>query len=173
MAQRMWEGREALAARSADVPQAATQRLIRALEPAAAVVLVSDMIFADPGDAVAGFVRAAQRSRREFLVVELDSFAAEVAQADLGRPVLRAAFEGHPAAGTAGRIGQGDLDQARAAIDALRADRRHQWQGGGMYWPEASALPVPVTRTGLQRFFALGFPRHPVVRALVARGGVT
>ena len=170
MAARLWDGRQSMQDEGA--PLAATQRLIRALEPAAAVVLISDMIFADPSDGVARLARAAQQSRRELLVVEIDSFAAEAAQPELGGPMLRAAFEGHPAAQLAGRVGQAELAQARAAMAALRVERRHLWQHGGMYWPDASVVPVPTTIAALRRQFSLDFPRHPVLRALIGRGGV-
>ena len=70
LARRIWGGAGLLATE----PSANPARLIERLKPASAVVLITDGLFADAGGVVARLAHAAQRSRRQFFVLELDSF---------------------------------------------------------------------------------------------------
>lgn len=166
LAKRLWQAREQ--GDAAASPRAVTQTLGAALKPASAVVLISDMLFEDADGAVERLARTAQAARRELLVVELDTFASELAQPGMGAPLLRAAFEGRPAAEKAGRLEATLLQEARVAMRAFREVRRKTWQAGGLYWPPAHELAA--TETAMASDFAARFPRDPVLRAIVARG---
>lgn len=166
LAGRIWQARDQGDASA--TPRAVTQALGAALKPASAVVVISDMLFEDADGAVARLARTAQAARRELLVIELDSFASELAQPGMGAPLLRAAFEGRPAAEKAGPLETAVQDEARRAMQTFVEARRKQWQAGGLYWPPARQLAA--TQKAMAEDFTTSFPRDPVLRALLARG---
>jgi len=167
LAARAWQAR---GGHPETLPPVRPERLIRALKPAAAVVLISDMLFEDPEGKVEALALAAQRSRRELLVMELDSFAAEAAAPALNGPVVLAPFEGRSFAPTPGRFGQPEFDAARQAMRTFLAERRRLWRRGGLFWPEAVEWPAGSGTEDLATLFRLRFAAHPVLRALVGQG---
>ena len=165
LAQHIWDATGLLA----DEPKANPSRLIERLKPASAVVLITDGLFADLDGAVLRLAHAAQRSRRQFFVLELDSFDSEASAVLRDRPALLATVEGrqfpdHPADLTA------MLANARQAIADLRRERQRLWSRGGMVWPDAMRFPEKPTEAALRAAFATVFPHSPVLRGIVARG---
>lgn len=155
----------------ANVPTASTVALTRRLRPASAVVLLSDLLFEDPGGGIARFVRASQESWRQVFVQPMDSLGAELSMArDAGR--IRVAA-------TEGRL----LDDAptvmntpweaaiRDRIGAHLSGRLADWAGPGLtvepplVWPSSGGL------SALRTLFATGFPASGLLRGIAARGG--
>ncbi len=167
-AARLWEARGSRDIGS--VPGARPQAIIQALKPASAVVLISDMLFADADGAVLRLARAAQQARRELLVLELDSFDAEASALVAAGPVRRAAFEGREQAEQPGPIGADLIDEARKACGDHRDQVRRGWAGAGLFWPAACTVPTPPTAATAAREFATHFAANQVLRALLSRG---
>jgi uncharacterized protein (DUF58 family) len=155
----------------ADVPAVSPAALVRRLRPASAVVLLSDLLFEDPGGAIAKLVRASQESWRQVFVQPLDSLGAELSMArDAGR--IRVAA-------TEGRL----FDDAPTVVDApweaaIRdrvgahvSGRLYDWAGPGLtvepplVWPDSGGL------LALRALFATEFPTSGLLRGIAARGG--
>ncbi|PZX26321.1 DUF58 domain-containing protein [Rhodobacter capsulatus] len=142
--------------------------LERQLQPASAVVVISDLLFDDRGGRFAAFLRAAQMRRRSVSILHLDSFAHEAAMLrQLGQfRLLRPDAQEDPGPL---RHDAAVLAEAGAAIaEHLRALRREA-AGPGLDWP-AQAVQWPATdgfeKTDLRDLFAQSFPALPLLRGL-------
>lgn len=155
----------------ADVPTVSTEALTRCLRPASAVVLLSDLLFEDPGGAIARFVRASQESWRQVFVQPLDSLGAELSMArDAGR-IRVAATEGR-LFGDAPTVVDTPWEEAiRDRIGAHVSERLADWAGPGLtvepplVWPDIGGL------SALRTLFATVFPASGLLRGIAARGG--
>lgn len=153
-------------------PIAKVEAVIARLKPASAVVLVSDMLFADAAGAVTRLALAAQQSRRELLVLELDTLAMEGAALRRGGPARLAAVEGRHFDDTPRVVGEDLFTGLRVEVAELHAGRRCQWSRGGLVWPAPVTWPEGVAQTGLADLFVSSFPASPILRGVAARGAL-
>jgi uncharacterized protein (DUF58 family) len=167
-ARRIWAGPSA---DLTDIPRASITALQRQLRPASAVVFLSDLLFADPQGAVAGYLIEAQKSWRQVFVQPIDSVDAEMALArNAGR--LRIA-------GTEGRTFDDDamdLDETweRGIRDRIAAHKRAQitrWDGPGLTVERALTVPLDAAPGALERVFASQFLHSGLLGGIAARGG--
>lgn len=167
-----WHGRAAL--RMPDnAGFADLDALLRRLEPAAAVVVVSDMLFHDPAGAFTRFAIRAQERRRSLSILQLDSVQHETA-------LLRAARDfrlvRHGGDGELGTFDEAAFRDGAGAIAAHLAALRHRIGKGGLDWPpEPVSWPVswPMPSAGteaLKALFVGTFPRLPLLSGLSAGG---
>ena len=153
------------------VPVASTAGLMRRLRPASAVVLLSDLLFDDPGGEIARFMRAAQESWRQVFVQRLDSLEAELALARSAGRLRVTATEGRHFGDEPTEIDRTWEDAIRARIGAHVDGRLTEWAGPGltveppMIWPAAGGLAA------LRAGFAASFPASGLLRGIAARGG--
>ena len=165
----LWaDGSAALAAE----PVARVDALMARLKPASAVVLMSDMLFADAAGAVTRLAFAAQQSRRELFVMELDTLAMEWAALRKGAPVRLATVEGR-GFGEAPRLLDDEVFSAlRADVARLHAARRLHWTRGGLVWPAPVIWPEGLLQAGMADLFVKTFPTSATFRGVAARGGI-
>ncbi len=162
------------------IPQAQTDMLCRLLRPASVVVLLSDMLFEDPGDNVARLLRVAQQRRRELLLIDIDSVPAEIADARGASQSRRlATVEGRPFGTDPVELDAQLFEGAIAGVDSLRATRSREWSQGGMTWHAPVRWPdrTAPARGGLDAqqaavAFRRIFPTLPALRSLLSRGAM-
>lgn len=153
-------------------PELESRRIDDVLRPAAAVVLISDMLFADPGDRLVSLARRAQRSYRSLHVFELDSWPMERAIL-LASPFRLGAIEGKAFDSTHLDASPDILEQAETAMQAHRRRLRQALSGPGLVWPEAPlrwpGLVAPDVRQ-MTDWFRTEFRRAAVLPSLLSRG---
>lgn len=153
-------------------PAAKVDGIMALLKPASVVVLLSDMLFADPLGDVTRLAQAAQKNRRMLLVMELDTMAMEYASLNTGGPVRLATVEGRTFGDTPRLFGADIYNGLQAAVAAHHLDLRRKWAGSGLVWPAPVSWPVGLGRAGLAELFNATFPLSPLFRAVAARGGI-
>ena len=142
------------------------------LEPTSAVLLISDMLFADDDRRFATLARHAQQGHRSLHIAEIDSWPHEMAllQAqpfDLA-PIERTVFEGNHFEATAEFA-----KKTRAAIDARLHAHQFAFRGPGLIWPPFDfVLPAEavLTPSGIRHWFSERLVHSKLVRSLVIRG---
>jgi hypothetical protein len=155
----------------AAVPVARTEAIAARLPPASALVLITDGLFQDPDGAVARLMAAAQRGRRQAVVLELDSWPMERAALS-GGPRQLLAVEGRTFGSGLLDVSEAALDAAAEAMAAHRRARRRDWARGGLVWPDAPlAWPAALPAGGAAAIFRAGFPGNAAVASLLARAG--
>lgn len=153
------------------VPEAQTGAIIARLPPASAVAVITDGLFQDPGGAVGRLMLAAQRGRRQAVVLELDSWPMERAALAPG-PLRLAAVEGRDFGEGLHAVTPAALEAAEAAMARHRRALRRDWARGGLVWPEAPlAWPAVLPEGGAAAVFRAGFPRAPALASLLSRAG--
>lgn len=153
------------------VPVASTAGLMRRLRPASAVVLLSDLLFDDPGGEVARFVRAAQRSWRQVFVQRLDSLDAELALARAAGRLRVAATEGRRFDDAPTEIDRSWEAAIRARIGGHVEALLAEWAGPGLTVEPPMTWPTTGGLAALKAGFAAGFPASRLLRGIAARGG--
>lgn len=144
--------------------------LARKLRPAGALILLSDMLFDDPGDAFRRFARAAQRNRRSFSILQLDSTRHEIGLLrkakvfHLVRPETRGddptLFDEAP------------FEAAKSALQGHWMHLRQNLEAGGLDWPlHAVHWPEADPAVDLAAHFLASFPRLPLLAGLRLGGG--
>lgn len=168
-------------------PVAKVEALVARLKPASAVVLLSDLLFADAPGAVTRLALAAQQSRRAFFVMELDTLAMEAAALGLGGavelgpakfaaakpvPVRLAPVEGRDYGDTPRLLGADLLGGLRARVADHHQGLRQAWARGGLVWPDPVIWPQGVDKAGMAALFVKSFPPSAIFRGVAARGGL-
>ena len=153
-------------------PVAQVDALIARLKPASAVVLLSDMLFADAAGAVTRLMLAAQQSRRAVFVMEMDTLAMETAALQNRGPVRLATVEGRGFGDAPRVLGSAVFDGLRAAVARLHASRRQHWARGGLVWPAPVIWPDGLGQAGMAELFVQTFPTSAILRGVAARGAV-
>ncbi|MGQ0566450.1 MAG: DUF58 domain-containing protein [Gemmobacter sp.] len=153
-------------------PVAQVDALVARLKPASAVVLLSDLLFADAPGAVTRLALAGQASRREFFVMEMDTLAMEWAALRKGVPARLETVEGRGFGDTPRVLDDAVFNGARAEVGRLRAARRQAWARGGLVWPAPVVWPEGLDAARMADLFAASFPGSAVFRGVAARGGV-
>ena len=162
----LWAGRDQATDALADTAQIAGK-----LRPAGAVVVLSDMLFDDPGKILAQLARRAQRQQRSLSVVQLDSVAHEI-------ELLRQAQRFHLLRGPEDAtellhlFDETAMAQATSAISSHLRGVRQDWSGGGLDWPGHPVswpLPDPAVEglAALALHFTRSFPRLPVLAGVL------
>lgn len=151
------------------VPRFDGRAAVRALQPAAAVVLLSDMLFDDPEGRFAGLVRRAQKSYRSFHVFELNSWPMERSLM-AGGPFRLAALEGRDFGETHFEAADQALREAEQAMERHLLQLRHAFAGPGLVWPHHAVL-WPDTADGFQDWFQAAFRKAALLPSLLSRGG--
>ncbi|MCB1387915.1 MAG: DUF58 domain-containing protein [Rhodobacteraceae bacterium] len=146
-------------------------RIDAVLRPAAAVVLLSDMLFQDAGDRMAALARRAQQSYRSLHVLELDSWPMERAILMEGSFRL-GAMEGRSFETAHMDADLDILEQAETAMQAHRLRLRHALSGPGLIWPASPfgwpELPALDPRQ-VTAWFRAEFARAAVIPSLLSR----
>ena len=165
LAERLWAQRPDPAV----LPNAGVGRLVRMLKPASAVVLISDMLFDDPGGEMDQMAWEAQKARRELLVMELDSFEAEADLVPRDMPLRLAEAEARTFGAEPVNLGEALIRETEERVRRFLDERRRRWARGGLVWKRAVRWPAG-NRGGpdLAALFAEDFPRHPVLRGVLA-----
>lgn len=153
------------------VPVASTAGLMRRLRPASAVVLLSDLLFDDPGGGIARFMRAAQDSWRQVFVQRLDSLEAELALARSAGRLRVAATEGRRFGDEPTEIDRPWEEAIRARIGAHVDGRLAEWSGPGLTVEPPLVWPTTGGLAALRAGFAASFPASGLLRGIAARGG--
>ncbi|OHC51884.1 MAG: hypothetical protein A3D16_07820 [Rhodobacterales bacterium RIFCSPHIGHO2_02_FULL_62_130] len=149
------------------------RRIADKLRPAGAAVVLSDMLFDDPGQQFVQFARQVQTRRRSLSVLQLDSVQHEIA-------LLRRAAEFRlirPDQHESDDLQQFDEAAFRTATDAVAAHTarlRQSARAGGLDWPlDPVAWPLPEPedsfQAGTERLkscFVQDFPRLPLLANL-------
>jgi uncharacterized protein (DUF58 family) len=156
----------ALAAPGRERPELALTSLQRALPPASAWLVVTDLYFEHDSelDRLASRIREAQQGARWVILIELDSWPHERALLGAGLRRIRGAVDG--AGEPRLEIREDTLRTVEARLDALR--QRVDRGGAGGYshvrwsWPADPALP-------LEDRFRRWFFADPVIRRLLRR----
>ena len=143
------------------------------LRPAAAVVLLSDMLFSDDQGQVAALARRAQASYRSLHVFELQSWPFERALLASG-PFRLGSLEGRDFGEAHFEAAASLLDQAQTAMQAHRHALQRKfigpglvWPGQAMHWPNAPA----VNRAAFEEWFRAAFQHASVLPSLLSRAG--
>ena len=143
------------------------------LKPSAAVVLISDALFDDPGDEFTSFARGVQRNYRTFHMVEIDSWPHEKALLSVGPFRLQ---------GLAGKVFDDQMSEASSAfleeadqmLQERRSDIRRRLSGPGSIWPR-EALRYPddagFDRKAAQHWFRNALPQAKFFASLLSRAG--
>lgn len=160
--------------------------LARELQPASAVVIISDMLFDDPDGLFVRFARKAQKQRRSLSIVQLDTIGHETA-------ILRAAQEFHLL-----RPGVAESEDlftfedmpfaaARQAAGAHLEAMRRAIARGGLDWPRepvswpdgppntpsgVGLLSAEAGRDFLSTLFVRRFPKLPLITGLGFGAGI-
>ncbi|WP_081536288.1 DUF58 domain-containing protein [Rhodovulum sp. P5] len=142
------------------------------LRPSSAVVLLSDLLFADPDNRIAGFLRKAQKSWRQLFVQPLDSAAQELA--------LLRRTDRLKVADTEGRVLADAVFERDAAFEAsVRRNIDHQietnvasWRGPGLVVESPVIWPDTPGRDALAEQFHERFLSSGLFRGIAARGGL-
>ena len=156
----------------AAAPVAKVEALVARLKPASAVVLLSDLLFADASGAVTRLALAAQQSRRAFFVMELDTLAMEAAALGLAAPVRLASVEGRDYGETPRLLGADVFSGLRERVADHHQGLRQAWARGGLVWPDPVIWPQAVDKTGMAELFVKSFPPSAIFRGVAARGGL-
>ena len=169
-AEAIWtEGAEAPLA---SIPVCDLSVLTRRLRPASAVVLLSDLLFDDPGGAVGSFAMTAQKSWRQLLVQRLDTARAELAKARRDGQVRVNPVEGRSF--DSGVFDVNDMFErdVRERIEGHVDRRLAAWKGPGLTVEAPVVWPVGETRDAMRQRFAADFPSGGLFSGIAARGGI-
>lgn len=153
-------------------PEVRTGALIRQLQPASAVVVLSDFLFDDPESRVARLAEAAQKSWRQLFLVPLDSLSAELAAARRQGHIRCAATEGRDTGNGVYEVSQALEAEMRQRVDDHWHDRFARWRGRGLVLDHPVAWPTSSDPDGLERLFMGWLPGSSVLSGVAARGGL-
>ncbi len=152
------------------VPTARTRHLTKLLQPASAVVLVSDLLFEDPSGHVARFMQDAQKNWRDCHVVVIDSTEAELAQAARHGRILVQDTEGREFSQESYIPDERLLTDTRQRIKDHVDKLRRSWAGRGLVWHRPLVMPKEPTKAALEKLFIQHIGHLPVLHSIAARG---
>lgn len=141
------------------------------LKPASVVVLISDMLFADPGGHLRRLAAAAQESYRSLHVVELDAWPHERALLAAG-PFRLGALAGRSFGEALSEGAESFLQRSDQALAEHRAKLRRGLNHGALVWPK-QGLRYPAEPEALpdsaEDWFRAAFSRSAVLPSLLSR----
>ncbi len=153
------------------VPQATTAAAQAVLRPAAAVALISDMLFDDPQGQLARFSRKAQQSYRSLHIIEIDSWPMERAMLAAG-PFKLAAMEGTSTDTDLRETDTNILKETDKNITRHQLALRQALAGPALVWPEPPFRYPICTALPPDRFiswFRQKLPAAPFLGGLLSR----
>ena len=154
-----------------EIPNAGLAGLQKHLRPAAAVVMITDALFADPGAEFSSIARLAQKSFRTFHVVEIDSWPYEKALLQ-ERPFRLKSMAGREFDDKLSDATGDFLSSAKTQIEHRRSELRKSCAGPGLIWPRISMQYPPSASFDLaaaETWFQYDFPTAPFLSNLLSR----
>ena len=152
-------------------PWTETIELVQRMQPASAIVLISDMTFADSGNRLIRFAQAAQKSYRTLSVIEIDSWPVERALLS-DRPFRLGTLEGRAFGDDLREVDVQIVRETEARIRAHHASLRRAWSGPGLIWPQKPFRLPEIAQPSvaqINEWFRREFARAPFLHGLLSR----